>query len=751
MDHTVLETWRSNLTAWRDSDAHRDWQTLLETRPAIRDEMVPYLDRFVRGDIDLDAFWRTVHGNTSDEWDFFGTMARSSHAAFLKKLANHLPDPDLLSDMLRRTLPAPADPDDQAGASTRIRLLFDFLDAAGESGEIARSDIQPNRLLLFLSSWWQIQNPEWIGLWRPARKVLRGDGLYRRPKDGPQAYAQYLQVMRQLRDQLGIGWDDLEGLCRWRFQQGQAADGRAAVESGQAGSRASLKEGGEGGRQRRVWVFAPGKNANRWQHQYRAGIAAIGWQRLGDLRQYRSANEFKQALKRHPGEGPNPIHNAQACYCFGHEMRPGDIIFAKRGRKKIVGAGVVAGDYEYQPQRMDDNGFANLRKVRWTHSGEGELNFNMGIKTLTEYTAKRDKVNACAAALGTSIAEIVEMAGPIAGTAATASASEVSERPHPYGIEQALDDLLIDDDTFIEMFDILRQRRNVVLQGPPGTGKTFVAARLARLLTGGTAAERLCMVQFHQSMTYEDFVRGYRPDGQGFSLQEGPFLRFLRRAHDHPDRAHVMIIDEINRGNLSRILGELMMLIESDKRSSDWALTLTYSGSDERPVWVPPNLYLIGTMNTADRSLALVDYALRRRFAFLDVPPAIGHDKFRQHLARRGLDATVRQWIVKRVSALNKAIREDANLGPGFLIGHSYFCNPLRALPLDELADHTAQHNPGANPTDDVIDDSDDDEGGFERWYRQIIKTEIVPLLREYWFDAPDTVTRWETTLIGDE
>lgn len=135
--------------------------------------------------------------------------------------------------------------------------------------------------------------------------------------------------------------------------------------------------------------------------------------------------------------------------------------------------------------------------------------------------------------------------------------------------------------------------------------------------------ERLCKVQFHQSMTYEDFVRGYRPTRDGFELRAGPFLEFLHKARQDLESPYVMIIDEINRGNLSRILGELMLLIESDKRSEDWALTLTYSGEQEKPVWVPPNLHLIGTMNTADRSLALVDYALRRRFAFLDVPDTV--------------------------------------------------------------------------------------------------------------------------------
>ncbi|MYB17666.1 MAG: AAA domain-containing protein [Holophagales bacterium] len=254
----------------------------------------------------------------------------------------------------------------------------------------------------------------------------------------------------------------------------------------------------------------------------------------------------------------------------------------------------------------------------------------------------------------------------------------------------------------------LTRKKALVLQGPPGTGKTFIAQRLAWLLAEEQSMARIEAVQFHQSYGYEDFVRGYRPteDG-GFVLRDGPFLDFCEQAREDRERPHVLLIDEINRGNLSRIFGELLMLIEADKRSPGWAVRLAYPrGGDDERFHVPENLHLIGTMNTADRSLALVDYALRRRFAFFTVEPAFGRPEFRRHLADRGVPASVERRILERLSALNETIAGDPDLGPGFRVGHSYFCDP----PSGESADH-------------------------DGWFEEIVDFDIEPLLAEYWFD----------------
>jgi hypothetical protein len=294
------------------------------------------------------------------------------------------------------------------------------------------------------------------------------------------------------------------------------------------------------------------------------------------------------------------------------------------------------------------------------------------------------------------------------GSSADDGTPTAPEPPPPYGIDDATADLFHGREAFAGWLRALRAKQNVILQGPPGTGKTFAARRLAYTLIGAKDRSRTQMVQFHQSYAYEDFIRGYRPNPSGgFALEDGVFYRFCRRAAERPG-PHVFLIDEINRGNLSKIFGELMMLIEPDKRGPRHALPLTYQREGESDFFVPENVYLLGMMNTADRSLALVDYALRRRFRFIDVEPQFTSTAFQASLREGGAPAALVQTIVDRLTALNAAIADDTNLGPGYRIGHSYFC-----------------------PPDDRPADAD--------WYLDTVTQEIAPLLREYWFDAPET------------
>lgn len=247
------------------------------------------------------------------------------------------------------------------------------------------------------------------------------------------------------------------------------------------------------------------------------------------------------------------------------------------------------------------------------------------------------------------------------------------------------------------------------MQGAPGVGKTFAAKRLAYSIMQVKDTDRVSVVQFHQSYSYEDFIMGYRPTKEGFDLVSGPFYEFCRKAQDDMDNDYFFIIDEINRGNLSKIFGELLMLIEADKRGE--SLRLLYKNE---LFSVPKNVYIIGMMNTADRSLAMIDYALRRRFAFYELKPALQMEKF--EAMKETADNDKYNKLIEQVIRLNKVIESDETLGSGFVIGHSYFC-----------------------VSENI---SDEDVAG-------IVEYELIPLIKEYWFDEPSKVMEWVEKLRG--
>ena len=253
----------------------------------------------------------------------------------------------------------------------------------------------------------------------------------------------------------------------------------------------------------------------------------------------------------------------------------------------------------------------------------------------------------------------------------------------------------------------LKSKKNLILQGPPGTGKTWLARKLAFALIEQESDYFVRRFQFHPNMSYEDFIRGYRPDGDGrLNLVDGPFLEMVNDAKNDPDNDHVLVIEEINRGNPAQIFGEMLTLLEADKRDPSEALALAHSRPSDERVHIPPNVYVIGTMNVADRSIAMVDLALRRRFAFVDLEPVFG-DVWRNWVNEQcGIPLDFLTNIEERITSLNEQIAADRTLGPQFRVGHSYV----------------------TPPEDTPIDDP-------HEWFSQIVETEIGPLLDEYWFD----------------
>lgn len=230
-------------------------------------------------------------------------------------------------------------------------------------------------------------------------------------------------------------------------------------------------------------------------------------------------------------------------------------------------------------------------------------------------------------------------------------------------------------------------------------------------------------VQFHPNLSYEDFVRGWRPTGAGkLSLTDGIFMEAIDAAIKDPSSRFVVVIEEINRGNPAQIFGELLTLLEAGKRTPSDALDLCYFDEHhKRSVHIPENLYVIGTMNIADRSLALVDLALRRRFAFVGLEPRLGPVWHNWVVNQCHGDPHLVTDIERRITALNDQIAADARLGKQFRIGHSY------VTPTHRLETSSTRH-----------------------WFRQVVETEIGPLLEEYWFDAPDEALNAQKRLLQD-
>lgn len=573
-----------------------------------------------------------------------------------------------------------------------------------------------------------------------------------------------------------------------------------------------------------TWIYSPGEGACKWDECVANQQMYLGWDEMGDLEQYENREAMKTRMKELYGEGKEYRNDSLATWEFVHEMNIGDVVFAKKGRGRIVGRGVVTGEYEYDEERDE---FIHCRSVDWNKTGEWNIQEALVMKTLTNLTSYPDyvkKLNAlvegnsttenghnywwlCAnpkiwSIAGWAVGEeqdytlyntagnkrrifqhfldaktgdkvICYEANPtkqITGLAVISKGSDgericfkkeetlaspidlstiksipelagmeflvnpngsffhLTEKEYTtllnlirdendeaapttptetYTRENFLKEVYMSGEDFDTLQRLVRMKKNVILQGAPGVGKTFCARRLAWAMMGEKDESRVALIQFHQNYSYEDFVMGYKPSGSSFELQKGLFYKFCTTAANHPNREYFFIIDEINRGNLSKIFGELLMLIEKDYRGEK--LTLAYK--DEKFA-VPANLYLIGMMNTADRSLALIDYALRRRFSFFEMHPGFDSEGFKAYLTEK--NNTHLNKLTERLKELNCQIAADDSLGRGFEIGHSYLC------------------------TTGTVNDE---------WLKSVVAYDIIPMLQEYWFDNRQEVKKWSDKL----
>ncbi len=424
-----------------------------------------------------------------------------------------------------------------------------------------------------------------------------------------------------------------------------------------------------------------------WMECQQKEIMVLGMDDIGDYSQYDSKESLRQELISTYDNSTSRKNQALMAWNFANKLAINDVIFAKRSNT-LVGKGIVTGDYIFDDSRQE---YKNIRTVKWLQIGEWEHPGKSVAKRLTDITPYTDYIE-----------KLITIFTPD-------ELDDVDTQPEvdypEYSSADFLSDVYMSEQDYETLVNVLKMKKNIILQGAPGVGKTFTAKRLAYSIIGAKNPDRVQMIQFHQSYSYEDFIEGYRPTENGFTIKKGSFYKFCKLAEDDDENDYFFIIDEINRGNLSKIFGELFMLIEKDKRGIE--LQLLYSDENFS---VPPNVYIIGMMNTADRSLAMLDYALRRRFSFFTMKPGFNTIGFQT------LKSDAFKKLISCIKQLNSKIAADISLGEGFCIGHSYFCG---------LTAKTAT----------------------VRTLTSIIEYELIPLLKEYWFDEPEKIIDWSDRL----
>lgn len=449
-------------------------------------------------------------------------------------------------------------------------------------------------------------------------------------------------------------------------------------------------------KEKHYWVLSAGEKAKLWEDFKENSIIAIGWDdwELGDLKEYNDRQNLADKIATIDNQTSNK-NNVLCLWQFANNIKIGDVVYIKDGRTKLLGRGIVKSDYKYDSNRET---YKHIRNVEWTNIGEWESPYTQPVKTLTDATSFVDEIN--------KMEEMMLNNNESSGITLNISYPK-------YTKDDYLNEVFQTEEEYENLKNLLLNKKNIILQGCPGVGKSYSAKRLAYSIMGEKDESRIAFIQFHQNYSYEDFIMGYKPCEDGFILSKGVFYEFCKKAEADKDRPYFFIIDEINRGNLSKIFGELLLCIENNYRGFN--VTLAYE--DKNQLFnVPKNLYIIGMMNTADRSLAMMDYALRRRFSFYKMTPAFTKKGFQDY--QKNLNNEEFNDVIGTIKQLNAEIEQDDSLGAGFCIGHSYFSNITK-------------------------------ETCSTKCLNSIIKYDILPTLEEYWFDDKARYNSWENKLKG--
>ena len=476
-----------------------------------------------------------------------------------------------------------------------------------------------------------------------------------------------------------------------------------------------------------VWLIRAGAKGEDDNTDLEHGIKTLGWGEVPDL----TGAVHKDAVRERVQQGYPNASNQQIgsrtakMFSFVQDIQEGDIVVLPlKSRPGQVALGRITGPYAYQEVEGVPR---HSRRTNWIRTDVPRSDFGQDLQESLNLPGTVNRIHGNDAER--RISAMMEGARDPNIDTTEAETDEPTQAPlesveaPPYTLQDIIaDGCFLKESKLETILKRLRVKKNLILQGPPGTGKTWLAKKLAFALIGEKDERRVRRFQFHPNLSYEDFIRGYRPDGEGkLALVNGPFLKTINDARSDHTSDYIMVIEEINRGNPAQILGEMLTLLEADKRNSGEALKLAHSTSDAERVHIPPNVYVIGTMNVADRSIALVDLALRRRFSFVNLEPVFGNVWRNWVHEQSGVPRDFLTTIEERMMALNDQIAADPSLGPQFRIGHSYV-TPTPGTQID-------------NPTE---------------WFRDVVDTEIGPLLDEYWFDNVSEAENAKSELLSE-